>query len=76
MCSGVAIYSVSLRTEQSLKCNDCIKNQVVFKGLKHMILFIIAGSTLKEDRQLKCVFQCKIYWEMTIKSHMKNNSAQ
>lgn len=41
-----------------------------------MILFIFEGSTLKEDRQLKCVFQCKIYWEMTIKSHMKDNSAQ
>lgn len=60
MLSGVAIYCVSLRREQSLKCNDHIKNQVVFKWLKHMILFIIEGSTLKEDRQLKCVFQCEI----------------
>lgn len=76
MLGGVAIYCASLTTEQSLKCNDHIKNQVVFKGLKHMILFIFEGSTLKEDRQLKYVVQCKIYWGMTIKSHMKDNSAQ
>lgn len=41
-----------------------------------MILFIIEGSTLKEDRQLKCVFQCEIYWEKTIKSHMKDSHVQ
>lgn len=40
MLGGVAIYNVSLRKEQSLKCYSHIKNQV-FKGLKHMILFII-----------------------------------
>ena len=46
--------------EGPLKCNDHIKNQLVFKGLTHIILFIFKGSTLKEDRQIQCVFQCKI----------------
>lgn len=40
MLSGFAIYCASVRTEQSLKCNDHIKNQVVFK---YKILFIFEG---------------------------------
>lgn len=33
MLSGITIYCVSLRREQSLKCYDHIKNQVFLKGL-------------------------------------------
>lgn len=43
MLGGFAIYCAGVRTEQALKSNDRIKNQVVFKGLKCMILFIFEG---------------------------------
>lgn len=43
MLGGFTIFFASARTEQPLKYNDHIKNQVVFKGLKHMILFIFEG---------------------------------
>lgn len=43
MLGGFTIFFASDRTEQPLKCNDHNKNQVVFKGLKHMILFIFEG---------------------------------
>lgn len=43
MLGGFAIYCAGVRTEQASKSNDRIKNQVVFKGLKCMILFIFEG---------------------------------
>lgn len=41
MLSGITIYCVSLRREQSLKCNDHIKNQAFLKGLNTLFCLLV-----------------------------------